>query len=191
MPASSSSTPRAARCGSPPSECYSYGLRGFYRFLVRDLCLGGITLALMVGDAALRGEPGPLSMAVAVLAGAMAAMSGFLVHEWGHLAATFAAGGVAHPPTSLRAIFLFNFDVEKSTRAQFLAMSYGGYAATGLGVLLLLPWIDLGQISGVTALVLSTLGIGATLILEIPTTLRVARGGPLPTGGVYAGEPRS
>lgn len=166
------------------------GLGGFTRFLARDLVLMAVTAGLMVWDAQLGGA-GALGMAVAVLAGTAVSVMGFLIHEWGHLAATFAAGGLAHPPTALSAIFLFHFDVEKSTRRQFLAMSYGGYAATGLAVLGLSLWLDPTSTSGMTALVLSTLGIGATLILEIPTTVRVARGGPLPSGGVYTGQPQA
>jgi hypothetical protein len=33
------------------------------------------------------------------------------------------------------------------------------------------------------------IGIGVTFAREVPTTWRVARGGPLPTGGVYRGTP--
>lgn len=166
-------------------------MRGFYRFLVRDLLLLGVTIGLALADAALREGGGAVATTVGVLTGAMAALAAFLLHEWGHLLATLGSGGKAHPPPRLWAVFLFHFDVEKSTRRQFLAMSYGGYAATALAVILLATWIDLGHVSGVTGLVLSVLGIGATLVLEIPTTVRVARGGKLPSGGVYEGQPAS
>jgi len=166
-------------------------LRGFYRFLARDLIVLGVTIGLVLADAELRDAGGPIAIIVGVLAGAMAAVAAFLVHEWGHLLASLGSGGIAHPPPSLSAIFLFHFDVEKSTRRQFLAMSYGGYAATALAVIPLAMWIDLGHVSGMTGLLLSVLGIGATLVLEIPTTMRVARGGKLPSGGVYEGQPVS
>lgn len=149
------------------------------------------TFGLVVADAQLRDGGGALAIAIGVLAGVMAAVAAFLVHEWGHLIATITSGGVAHAPPRLAAIFLFYFDVEKSTRWQFLAMSYGGYAATALAVIPLALWIDLDYVSGMTGLVLSVLGIGATLVLEIPTTVRVARGGKLPSGGVYEGQPAS
>ncbi len=68
-------------------------------------------------------------------------------------------------------------------------MSCGGYLAT-LGVVgLLAAWIDPSRTSGRIALVLSVIGIGVTFARELPTTWRVARGGPLPTGGVYRGTP--
>lgn len=160
----------------------------FTRFLVRDLILGALTLGAIVLDARTTPDTG-LAVPIGIAAGALAALSAFLVHEWGHLIGTFVSGGVAHPPPSLAAVFLFHFDVEKSDRRQFLAMSYGGYLATALAVVPLALWIDLGRVSGITGLVLSVLGIGATLVLEIPTTVRVARGGPLPSGGVYEGKP--
>jgi len=45
-----------------------------------------------------------------------------------------------------------------------------------------------GSLSGLVALVATTLGVIATFALEVPTTIRVARGGPLPNGGVFADE---
>lgn len=164
-------------------------MRPFLPFLLRDSILLAITAALIVGDAMLTGSAGALPVIVGVAAGAMAAVLAFLIHEWGHLIGTFASGGVAHARPSLGAIFLFHFDVEKSTRKQFLAMSYGGYLATAIAVIPLAAWIDVSRVSGITGLVLSVLGIGATLILEIPTTVKVARGGTLPSGGVYEGRP--
>jgi hypothetical protein len=164
-------------------------VRPFLPFLARDLVLLAITAALVVADRALTGGEGALPVVVGVAAGAMAAVLAFLVHEWGHLIGTFVSGGVAHARPSLLAIFLFHFDVEKSTRRQFLAMSYGGYGATALAIVPLAAWIDPSRVSGITGLVLSVLGIGATLVLEIPTTVRVARGGALPSGGVYEGRP--
>ena len=56
-------------------------------------------------------------------------------------------------------------------------------------VLGLIAWVDLSRLSGMIALVLSVLGIGVTVALELPTTWRVWRGDALPTGGVYVGEP--
>lgn len=163
-------------------------MRPFVRFAVRDAVLLAITLAVVALDARFgdRGAPG---VTAGVLAGLLVPYAGFLVHEWGHLAGTLLSGGRAHAPASLATFFLFFFDVEASTRRQFLWMSYGGYLAT-LGVIALLAaWIDPSRTSGLVALVLSVIGIGVTFARELPTTWRVARGGPLPTGGVYRGTP--
>jgi hypothetical protein len=49
--------------------------------------------------------------------------------------------------------------------------------------------VDPTRTSGQLTLVLSVIGIGVTFAREVPTTWRVANGGPLPTGGVYRGTP--
>lgn len=169
-------------------SCYTGGLRGFAPLLLRDLAITAVAAALIGLDATLAQE-GTLAIVVGALAGLSAAVVAFLVHEWGHLVGTFLSGGVAHPARSLASVFLFSFDVAKSDRRQFLAMSYGGYLATAIAVVPLAGWIDVGRTSGVVGTIASVLGIGATLVLEIPTTVKVARGGPLPTGGVYEGTP--
>jgi hypothetical protein len=163
-------------------------MQPFVRFAVRDAVFLAITAGLVALDA-IHGDRGTVGLAVGVLTGLLVPYTGFLVHEWGHLAGTLLSGGRAHPPQSLATFFLFFFDVETSTRRQFLAMSYGGYLAT-LGVVAALAcWIDPSRTSGQLTLVLSVIGIGVTLAREVPTTWRVARGGPLPTGGVYRGTP--
>jgi hypothetical protein len=160
----------------------------FFRFVLRDLALVALTLGVVRLDTSLS-DRGALGLAVGGLAGALVPYAGFLVHEWGHLVGTLVSGGRAHPPASLASFFLFSFDVATSTRRQFLAMSYGGYLAT-LGVIaLLVGWIDPSRMSGRVALALSVLGIGITFARELPTTWSVARGGPLPCGGVYRGTP--
>ncbi len=165
-------------------------MRGFGPLLLRDLGVAALTAGVLVLDARTEADA-PLAVPLGLAAGALAALTAFFVHEWGHLIGALAAGGVAHPAPSLASFFLFHFDVAQSDRRQFLAMSYGGYLATLLAVLLLALWIDPARLSGQTCLVLSVLGIGVTLALEIPTTVRVARGGPLPSGGVYAGTPKA
>ena len=158
--------------------------RAFLRFALRDAGLTALTLTLATIE-----HEGESTIVIGLLVGVLVPVLGFLLHEWGHLAGTWLSGGVAHAPRSLASFFLFHFDVEKSTRAQFLAMSFGGYLATFFVVLALLAWVDLSRLSGMVALVLSVLGIGVTVALEVPTTWRVWRGAPLPTGGVYVGEP--
>jgi hypothetical protein len=163
-------------------------MRPFVRFALRDTLLLALTAGLVALDAS-HADRGALGLALGVTTGLLVPYVGFLVHEWGHLAGTLLSGGRAHPPQSLATFFLFFFDVEASTRRQFLAMSYGGYLAT-LGVIAALAaWIDPSRTSGQLALVLSVIGIGVTFAREVPTTWRVARGGALPTGGVYRGTP--
>ncbi len=165
-------------------------LLDFRPFALRDLALALVAVALVVVDARLRaaGTTGTAAAVVGVAAGLFAALAGFLVHEWGHLLGAVAAGGTAHAPNRLSSAFLFYFDVCRSDRRAFLWMSYGGYLASAVAVpavVVALPWESL---SGKVATVSAALGMAVTLALEIPTTVRVARGGALPTGGVFADD---
>lgn len=159
----------------------------FVRFAVRDAVLVLATGAAMVWDARLLAQGGGGSIAVGVTAGTLFALSAFFAHEWGHWLGAVATGGVVHAPRKLHSFFLFFFDTGASTRRQFLAMSYGGYAATLVALVVLGGWARIEAWSGRTALVLAGLGMTITAVLEIPTTWRVARGAPLPSGFVFVG----
>lgn len=176
----------ATRFVSVIIEVVSDARKPFLRFAIRDGILIALTLVFSILD---RMELPHGGMFIAIATGVLVPVVGFLLHEWGHLLGTWMSGAVGHAPSTLMAFFLFHFDVSKATRAQFLAMSFGGYLATFFVVLGLIVWVDLSRLSGMIALVLSVLGIGVTVALELPTTWRVWRGDVLPTGGVYVGEP--
>jgi hypothetical protein len=52
-----------------------------------------------------------------------------------------------------------------------------------------LVWLPRDQLSGQVGLAIVVIGIVATLVAEVPTTIRVARGGQMPHGHVYRSEP--
>lgn len=162
-----------------------------WKHVLRDLLVLLATLALWRADAALRGGSGLLPGAVAVAAGAGAALCGYLVHEWGHLLGARAAGAVVHLPARMRDPFLFRFDVGRNDRRAFLAMSGGGLGASLAAVAGLLAILPLEALSGRVALGLVAAGVLATFVLELPVAWRVARGAPLPQeGAAYrGGEP--
>ncbi len=161
----------------------------FLRFAARDLVVGAVTAGAWALEARARGSKRFEARAVAVGAGLLTGLVGFAAHEWGHLAGSIATGGVVHEPDALTSPFLFFFDVEASSRRAFLGMSYGGYAGTVLASLVILRFVPPKTLAGKVALAATTAGVLATFALEIPTTVRVARGGPLPKGGVYRGDP--
>ena len=82
-------------------------------------------------------------------------------------------------------LFLFFFDTAASTKNQFIAMSFGGYIASALAAVLALALLPRDQLAGQIGLAIVGLGVVATSIAEVPTTIRVARGGPMPRGYVY------
>lgn len=161
----------------------------FGRFAVRDAVVVLVTVGLVAWDRALvaDGVRDARAVAVGIATGGAFALSSFFAHEWGHWLGAVATGGLVHPPRRLTSFFLFFFDTGRSTRRQFLAMSYGGYAATLGALALLVAWARPDTWSGRTALVLAGLGMAVTAALEIPTTWRVSRGAPMPPGIAFVG----
>ena len=156
-----------------------------WKLLARDALLVALAFVLWHVDAALRGGPGALPVIVSVGAGALAAVCAYLAHEWGHLLGARASGGVVHFPRRVTSTFLFFFDVGRSERRQFLAMSLGGFAASALAVPLLVARLPRGALASYVALALTAAGVIATLATELPPFFRVLRGAPLPRGLVY------
>ena len=135
-------------------------------------------------------EPGfrdgsALGWAVAVVTGVLTAFVVFLVHEYGHLVASLATGAkVSYPRWPVTAL-IFHFDSAQNDRRQFMWMSMGGYVATVIAVGLIIAFCPLDAWSGRISLVLAGAGTVVTFVLEVPITLRVWRGAPLPLETAY------
>ncbi|MBL8915049.1 MAG: hypothetical protein JNM17_30375 [Archangium sp.] len=139
---------------------------------IRDLAIVALTAAAWAFE---RG----------VVAGVLTAVCGFLAHEYGHLWASLASGAkVTFPPSALSTL-LFHFDSASNTRRQFLWMSFGGYFASAIAVTAIVLLVPLDAWSGRVALALAGVGTIVTLVLEVPITLRVVRGAPLPLDAAY------
>lgn len=160
-------------------------MRDFLPWAKRDLATGAITALFWIADSALRGRAGITPRVVGFAAGAGTGVSAFLLHEWGHLFGALASGGVAHPERRRWSPFLFNFDVGRSSRGQFIAMSMGGFTATALSTAAILVLAPRRSLSGRVALAATAAGLAVTAALELPTFFRVLAGGPLPNGPVY------
>lgn len=150
-----------------------------------------VTLTLLVWALVFAVDPvraAPLALAVAIVAGALTALSSYLAHEWGHLIGAWLGGATVEVADRPSSVFLFRFDTERSGRRDFLAMSLGGFVASALSVAFLvvaLPLEGAAGTAGWIALALAALGVLATLVLEVPVAWRVARGAPLPSGAAY------
>jgi hypothetical protein len=155
-------------------------------FFLRDAALLAFTLWLWNVAARPQAEPTWLTTSAGIAAGSMVTICGFLAHEWGHLAGALAARSVVHFPPRLASVFLFHFDSAQNDRFQFLSMSMGGFAASILVIAAFLALVPFDTIAGRVAIVLLGLGVLATLVLEVPTAWRVAKGAPLPRGAVYS-----
>lgn len=156
-----------------------------WKHAVRDLGIVIFTLALWRLDAAWRGESGLAPIVIGLSAGSLAAIVGYLVHEWGHLAGARLSGSAVRIPDSPAEIFLFNFNSDRNSREQFLLMSSGGFLASALVVVLFLVILPLPSLAAIVALLLTLAGVLATAILEVPPFIRVWKGGPIPRGSAY------
>jgi len=155
-----------------------------HRRLLRDLLILALTLALWMLET--RGVfIGPAATVLAILTGLMTGVVGFLFHEWGHALGAKLSGGTIYYTDRLSNPFLFFFDTVKSTRQQFLAMSYGGYLATAIAVIVALACMPWDRLAGQIGLAIAALSLVVTVLAEVPSTVRVARGGPMPSGYVY------
>lgn len=159
-----------------------------WKLALRDVALLLATLALWRLEAGLRGSGEGGAVALALLTGALTGLCGYLAHEWGHLAAAWLSGSVVHLPRTVFVGFLFNYDADRNRREQFLAMSCGGFLASGLVVALFLVVLPRDALAGQVALGITLLGVLATVVLEFPPAWKVLRGGPLPRGVAYHSE---
>jgi hypothetical protein len=153
--------------------------------VLRDLAILMVTALGWWADTMLRDRGGGLAMTVAVTVGVLTALCGFLAHEWGHLAGSVLSGSVVHYPPRLLTPLLFHFDSAKNDRRKFFWMSAAGYLATVLVVALIVWFVPHQAWSGRIALALAGIGALVTFVLEVPITVRVARGAPHPLGVAY------
>ena len=105
-----------------------------HRFIVRDLVL--VTLAvvawwLLAARSAGTGFVADLS---GWIVGVLLFVGAYLAHEWSHYLGAIASGGKAEIGDNLASGFLFSFGPEGNTLGTFVAMSLGGFAATGLAI---------------------------------------------------------
>jgi len=154
------------------------------RLLLRDVLIAASCGCLWW--LALRGNvSGVGGTVLSVLAGVSTGVVAFIGHEWGHALGSKLSGATITFADRVTSPFLFFFDTNASTKSQFIAMSFGGYIASALAAVLALALLPRDQLAGQVGLAIVGLGIIATFIAEVPTTIRVARGGPMPRGYVY------
>ena len=127
---------------------------------------------------------------LSVLAGVSTGVLAFIGHEWGHALGSKLSGATIYFVDRVMSPFLFFFDTTANTKGQFVAMSIGGYAASALAAGLALALLPRDHVAGQVGLAIVGIGIIATLVAEVPTTFRVARGGPMPRGYVYRSKKR-
>jgi len=103
----------------------------FVKMLGRDLAILVVAALAWPLLSPLSAGTGVVGDMTGVLLGLLLGVCAYLLHEWGHLAGALATGSVVHPSASLGSPFVFSFESRRNSQAQFLAMSFAGFAATG------------------------------------------------------------
>lgn len=157
-----------------------------FKIAARDLLLVLATLGAWIIEPTTRHTAAdPAGTAMQVAAGVMAGMCAVVAHEWGHYLGARAAGAVVYPARRVTAVFMFGFDRERNGRREFMAMSYGGFAASTAMIVLFVTRLPLDALSGQVAMAFAAVGVLLTATLELPVAWRVAHGAELPRGAVY------
>ncbi|MEM9668351.1 MAG: hypothetical protein AAF950_05450 [Pseudomonadota bacterium] len=143
-------------------------MRTFGQFAARDAAILAMTVIAWVLLGPLSASEGLAADMAGAGLGLSAGICGWLVHEWGHLSVGTLAGAKFRTPERLSSVYLFGFDKDENTKAQFLLMASGGFAATGVCVwasLAALPegWMATSVLRGLMLLQVAVIGL-----LELP-----------------------
>lgn len=153
--------------------------------MARDGMLIALAVGVLLWARALQVADSGWAWPSAGLAALLLALAGYLVHEWGHLCGALISRASVILPPGINQAFLFRWDSDRNNRQQFFWMASGGFVASGLTVVVYLVVLDTAFLADRLALILTALGVLATLIIEVPEFLGVARGGPIPNGAAF------
>ncbi len=159
------------------------------RFVLRDLGAVALALALWTLSTRLAPLPAPWGWALDVLVGLATLYPAAALHEWGHLAGARLGGSVVRFPTGVITKLLFDFDVDRNNRVQFLMMSFGGYAGNVVGILALWLLLPPDRLASWIAQLGAVAGLIVSVAIEFPHTWQVLKGGPLPRPLVTVATP--
>jgi len=114
------------------------------------------------------------------LAGTLAGISAFLLHEWGHVLGAVLGRSTVQVNENLRSPFIFRFESQPNSLRQFVVMSLGGFVMTALLVAAAYLYLPDGLLATRVArgavLFLAALGI----TLELPLFLFAVASGTVP-----------
>jgi hypothetical protein len=141
------------------------------KYLARDVAILAVAALAWPFLSPLSAGTGAVSDVIGVLLGLLLGACAYLLHEWGHLLGALANGSTLRLGTSLRSPSLFTYDSRRNSAAQFLIMSFAGFAPTVFAlwaVYALLPSDLLAtRVARGAVVFLGFLG----LVLEVPLVL--------------------
>ena len=142
-----------------------------FRFILRDLVIVALTLVLwwlLAEDSSGNGATADLS---GWIAGLMMGVCAYLAHEWSHYLGALAMRSHMQVGTRLASGFLFSFEADRNSVAQFVVMSLSGFLATALVIFAFYAYLPdnylATRVARGGALFLALLGV----VLEVPLLL--------------------
>lgn len=142
-----------------------------WKLALRDIGILAAAALLYVLLAPLSAGAGMGSDVTGLVAGLAIGISVFLLHEWGHLLGALGSRSDVRLPARIGSVYLFSYDSQHNSRRQFLIMSLGGFAVTGIAVWAVYALLPDGQLATRVArgavLFLALL----TVVLEFPLVL--------------------
>ena len=143
----------------------------YAKFAARDASIIAIAVGTWWLIAARSAGTGFAADLSGFIAGLLVGFSATLLHEWGHLAAAVACGSVLQINHDLRSPFIYRFDPQHNSLAQFVIMSLGGFAVTAALVISVYVWLPdawlASRVARGAVLFLAFLGV----VLELPLFL--------------------
>jgi hypothetical protein len=100
------------------------------KFLARDAAILAVAVVAWPLVSPYTGGTGALSDVTGVLLGLLLGVCAYLLHEWGHLVGALVSGSAFQLGTSLKSPSLFTYESRRNSPAQFLIMSFAGFAPT-------------------------------------------------------------
>ena len=142
----------------------------FWKLAIRDAAIVAAAILLWLWLAPLSANS-QFGDAIGLLAGLALTLVAYVLHEWGHALGAMASGSTLHPPHTLKHISLFSFDTGVNTRAQFAAMSVGGFVVSAFAVAFAYGWLPQEPFAARVARGGITILAAITLFIEVPLLL--------------------
>lgn len=143
-------------------------MKVFAPFILRDTVLLAVTLVGWLAASVIAAPEGWIYDTVSVALGALAGMCAWQAHEWGHLVFAKVTGGRVHAPERVFSVYLFGFRNAENTKTQFIAMALGGFIATAIVFLFLIPLLPQDWLATRIFRSLVIIEILVTTALEVP-----------------------
>jgi hypothetical protein len=163
----------------------------YAKLLARDAAIVAAAVLLWQLGARYSNGAGPLSDFTGLVLGVALGVCTLPVHEWGHLAGALATRSAVRPGESLRGLFVFSFDSQRNSQAQFLTMTFGGWLGTAAAVWVAYGLLPSELLATRVARGMTLLSVALVVVTEIPLVARALWTGRIPPIETLRAQPEA